>query len=681
MTSMGILVARIFPDGYRVTYRHDAGMLRSVDDATGVLVSFGEIDALGRPGIMRYGNGLAARYVYAGADPAWCAEVEFRVCGIDLLDEARNISVWSSRQKLNHSRNVELRVDTDLGQATFEYDERGRLTSARSKLFDETYQYDNADNVHPSNMSLAYSEDGNRLSSVGASMVAYDAGGRVTRTPIGDRRTDFGYDAVGRLRMVSDGRGRTDLLFDDEGALSSVRRERHSVDVVDGTSECWEDKCRNLIFVGGALVASVERGESTKLYYHSDELGSIRRVTDKNGRIVGRFAYDPYGRAVLFESARGQGASNGALERTFLGAVSLNHGSVVLLGSRAYAPGYGRFLAPDPLNPGVDVLRRANPYSYGFDNPLTYADPNGQLPIVVVVLIAGAIAGGVDAAIHEQNILEGAIRGAAFATAGYLVGYAGAAAGSALGVNVYVSAGIAQGLYGGIRETAQGGDFGQGFGKGALSGLVGAGIGRGLMEVVPMPESETFGGALSRQLVRDASRGAAQSVIVAAILGEEDPGSFALQGAFYAAGYSALQTATYFAVGYSVSKEPPRWISHSYVFKTDVLEGTRAMQLGLVTLMQEDPYAALSNVNPMCIGDTKQEAPWLLLQHEQGHVWQYNILGANFVPAYFTSIIFRATDTNGLVGGKAYSGSDMESMRFGPRSAPSADAVNEAFGP
>ncbi|HPG27402.1 MAG TPA: RHS repeat-associated core domain-containing protein [Myxococcota bacterium] len=50
---------------------------------------------------------------------------------------------------------------------------------------------------------------------------------------------------------------------------------------------------------------------------------------------------------------------------------------------RYYDPSLGRYISADPIGQAGGV----NVYNYGFNNPLTYVDPNGQNPAAVAAVV------------------------------------------------------------------------------------------------------------------------------------------------------------------------------------------------------------------------------------------------------------------------------------------------------
>jgi len=99
-------------------------------------------------------------------------------------------------------------------------------------------------------------------------------------------------------------------------------------------------------------------------FYHPDHLGGTAVVTDLAGAVVARNEYYPYGRIRLAERA-GFNPAYG-----FTGAEHDAETGLIALGARSLDPVTGRFVSVDPA--------LADPYAYGWDNPLRFVDPTGR---------------------------------------------------------------------------------------------------------------------------------------------------------------------------------------------------------------------------------------------------------------------------------------------------------------
>lgn len=114
----------------------------------------------------------------------------------------------------------------------------------------------------------------------------------------------------------------------------------------------------------GNLVS--ERLPSGTYYYLFDGLGSVVALTDVNGAVANRYAYDPYGNAIA------SGTSGSVVNPwRFAGGYLDTATGLYKFGARFYDPALGRWTQRDPS--GID----SNPYAYAGDNPVNFVDPTG----------------------------------------------------------------------------------------------------------------------------------------------------------------------------------------------------------------------------------------------------------------------------------------------------------------
>ena len=164
-------------------------------------------------------------------------------------------------------------------------------------------------------------------------------------------------------------------------------------------------------------------------YIHKDYLGSYETITDGDGNIVEKLSFDPWGRRRNPTDWSFDNVSTSFLfDRGYTGHEHLDEFGLINMNGRVYDPFLARFLSPDPLVQAPGYGQNYNRYSYAFNNPLKYTDPDGEY----AHLIIGALFGG------TMNWLA---NGAEFSWQG--LGYfgVGAAAGA-------LSAGIGAGIGG-----------------------------------------------------------------------------------------------------------------------------------------------------------------------------------------------------------------------------------------
>ncbi|MGC8863836.1 MAG: RHS repeat domain-containing protein, partial [Armatimonadota bacterium] len=146
----------------------------------------------------------------------------------------------------------------------------------------------------------------------------------------------------------------------------------------------------------GSLIARLNATDGIR-YYHFDELGSTRLLTDADGDITDRYTYDAYGSLLSHD------AYTGSVQQPYGYVGQLGYHThwmepdfgLLQLGVRFYDPEVGRFGQRDPMQDGL------NQYAYADGNPIWHVDPTGEFVIV--------IAGGCAIGAAELSLAVGAI--------------------------------------------------------------------------------------------------------------------------------------------------------------------------------------------------------------------------------------------------------------------------------
>ena len=121
------------------------------------------------------------------------------------------------------------------------------------------------------------------------------------------------------------------------------------------------------VYANGQRIAKEENNELN--YYHNDNLGSPRVVTDSDGNVVERIDYLPFGSEITDSNEKIKYNSKELDEDTGL----------LYYGARYYDSASGRFITADSVKGKIEDPLSLNLYSYVKNNPVKYVDLKGEL--------------------------------------------------------------------------------------------------------------------------------------------------------------------------------------------------------------------------------------------------------------------------------------------------------------
>ncbi|MFL5893725.1 MAG: RHS repeat-associated core domain-containing protein [Thermoleophilaceae bacterium] len=192
-----------------------------------------------------------------------------------------------------------------------------------------------------------------------------DASGQLGDGATADRRSPQAATAFADSAL--DGR----YAYDGDGlrATKTVAGERaeFSWDLSAGLPELLSDGQRSYIYGPDDLVLEQIDGQGRPTYYHHDQLGSTRLLTDASGAAAASFSYDPYG----------QPSGQTGTQTTpfgFAGQYTDSETGYQYLRARYYDPQTAQFLSRDPL--GL-ASGETNLYGYAGRDPVDATDPSG----------------------------------------------------------------------------------------------------------------------------------------------------------------------------------------------------------------------------------------------------------------------------------------------------------------
>jgi len=403
----------------------------------------------------------------------------------------RTYSFYNQKEEFAYDTTDRL---TRWGNATHQYDERGRITENSAM---GTYEYTR--NGYQQ-QKLTTNEAGETyLEKYPLPTVRYNVFKAPEQIYVKDKeRISYEYNAFGERSHCYYGNAEV-----EKAKRPLLKHYSH-----DGSVEIVCNKTDNstkfVFYLGGDAYSApailISDGETQKLYYlHRDYLGSIVMLTDEDGNIAERRHFDPWGQPIKVEDGSGNTLDKlTLLDRGFTGHEHLQTIGLIHMNGRLYDPALHRFLQPDNYVQDPFNTQNFNRYGYCLNNPLVYVDENGEF----WHLIIGAIVGGVINWISNGARLDA--KGLGYFAVGAVAGAVGAGIGSGVsaslaggtfaggfmstsvavsssfinGAAIGAASGLGAGFVGGFGNGLVGGqNIGQAFGSGITNGLIGMAMG------------------------------------------------------------------------------------------------------------------------------------------------------------------------------------------------------------
>lgn len=141
---------------------------------------------------------------------------------------------------------------------------------------------------------------------------------------------------------------------------------------------------RKIHYLSGAIMIRTNSVE-TLYYSYADYQGSLMALTDVNGNVVEKYAYDPWGARRNPENwTLVDNRASWITNRGYTGHEHLDAFGIINMNGRVYDPLTAQFFSPDPYVQDPDNWLNYNRYTYCFGNPFKYSDPSGENPLLFI---------------------------------------------------------------------------------------------------------------------------------------------------------------------------------------------------------------------------------------------------------------------------------------------------------
>ena len=366
------LVGNTDGSGRQVSYSHDlAGRLLSIGYPADGALPPGTVtrtyDNAGRLASIVDFSGQATRFAYDNDDRLVQRSYPNGITthfGFDA--DSRLISIQDPLFAASYTRDpmgLVTNSQTTMGQDHYTYTVLNQLASdnIQSFAYDSAPDITGIDGIH-----LKYDAAGELISALGkAASFTYDGRGNRVRGSLGPLSATYTYDGANRLTAFA---GIATYTYTGDGLRASKTVSGHAQSFVwdraEGLALPLEDGVNRYIFGPGGLPIEQVAANGTTTFFHQDQLGSTRALSNANGKLAAAAVLnEPFGQLTL---------PLGATPFGFAGQYTDTESGLVYMRARYYDPLTAQFLTRDPL-----VAFTLQPYLYAAGDPVNVTDPTG----------------------------------------------------------------------------------------------------------------------------------------------------------------------------------------------------------------------------------------------------------------------------------------------------------------
>ena len=359
----------IYPSGMKVDEQ-----LNARDLITNILQNGQEVVAMtyniaGQKASQIYANGITTNYSYN--NNGWLEQIADVNSILNLKMSYDGIGNISKREDFNNATQTENYTYDVISQLVgftrgetvntqFTFDLLGNRIKVLENNVATNYISNNVNAYTSINGKLSftpqYDENGNLLKD-DRHNYAYNLNNKLVS--VDGTAGQYGYDALGRRISKTTADGTTDYYY-----------------VGDQMVEEYVDDILHASYLYGNNIDEIlqmKKG-SDVYYYHTNHLGSVMALTDGEGTLIERIAYDAYGEPT-FMGASGVENAQSSVGNTilFTGREYDYESGIYYYRARSLHPRIGRFMQHDPLM-YVDGM---NDYTYAFNNSVFHTDIYG----------------------------------------------------------------------------------------------------------------------------------------------------------------------------------------------------------------------------------------------------------------------------------------------------------------